>query len=163
MLSPLSEIGESLSCGDMQVTQAATPGDTRRDPVKGMAPCGCCQGPWALPAHLGRDWAARAVLAPWGARGAVRGNPGLSKEALPQMQIGVMLDLIYFFVLWLLKGEGARFSEERDPHHFPSTACLHVCSRGALPQEDKRPINSHVRPKSILLCAEIASSRDFTN
>lgn len=84
-------------------------------------------------------------------------------EALPQMQISVMLDLIYFFVLWLLKGKGARSWEERDTHHFPSTVCLHVCSWGAFPQEDKRSINSHIKLKSILLCAEITSSRDFTN
>lgn len=76
--------------------------------MKSTALCGCCQGPRALLAHLGRDWAERADLAPRDAGGAVRGNPGLINEALLHMQISVMLDLIFFFVLWLMKGEGAR-------------------------------------------------------
>lgn len=113
MLPLPSEMGgEGLSWEeDTWAMWAATPGDTRRDPARGTAPCSCCQGPWVLPAHLGRDWAARAGLAPQDAGGAVRGNPRLINEALLQMQISVMLDLIFFFfffVLWLLKGEGAR-------------------------------------------------------
>lgn len=138
---------------------AATPGDTRRDPAKGTELCSCCQGFQALPVHLGRDGLQEQL---W--------LPGMQEEP-SEVTLGLLTMLCFkcksaFCIVTNERRQSIpRSCSERRGNPITSRAPPASTSRlrERLSRRMSCPISSHVRPKSILLCAEITSSRDFTN
>lgn len=100
MLSRPSEMGgEGLRRGEQVSDICSHPRRYKKGPCKRHRTVQLLPGIPGSASSSGKGWAARAALAPRDAGGAVRGNPRLINKVLLQMQIGIMLDFFFFFIL----------------------------------------------------------------